>query len=461
MAGLGESCSHVAAVLFYIEYGIRLQENSTVTQEKAYWMPPSVRGVGYKEITDIDFTSPKSLKRKADRALHSSCKPVQCASSTTYKHRFASDEGMDRFVAKLAATGVKSSILSIFPEYSKEFKLNLLDVEHLNLVASLYQPENLDLPYKELLEKANDISIHITNTEIDIVEKQTRNQAASSIWFEFRAGRVTASKLYAVCKTSIVKPSRSLIKAICYPQSCTFTSKQTSWGCKHEEAAKDTYHHLMASKHINMSIYKSGLFISNEEPHIAATPDALVECQCCGKGCLEIKCPYCVKEAFIFEGVQTKGFCLHLKDGKICLNRLHPYYYQIQAQMFCTNQKYCDFVVWTKRECHVERVPFNGEFFSDCVKLSRTFFRRCILVEVLGKFYTVPRNNNLLAAVGETTINEKHCYCEGLEKGHMIRCSNQTCPYQWFHLECLNLERPKVKEWLCPDCLMATIFLAD
>jgi len=66
MEGLGESCSHVAAMLFHIEYANRLLENKTVTQEKAYWMPPNVREAGYKEIKEIDFTSHRSLKRKAD-----------------------------------------------------------------------------------------------------------------------------------------------------------------------------------------------------------------------------------------------------------------------------------------------------------------------------------------------------------------------------------------------------------
>ena len=81
----------------------------------------------------------------------------------------------------------------------------------------------------------------------------------------------------------------------------------------------------MASNNINVSICNSGLINSNEEPNIAATADALFACKCCGKGCLEIKCPFCVKEALFYEGVQTKNFYLHLKNGKICQNRRHPY----------------------------------------------------------------------------------------------------------------------------------------
>ena len=58
MAGLGESCSHVGALLFYVEAVTKVRDNKTVTQEKVYWMlPASCKEVPYKEIADIDFTS--------------------------------------------------------------------------------------------------------------------------------------------------------------------------------------------------------------------------------------------------------------------------------------------------------------------------------------------------------------------------------------------------------------------
>ena len=72
MAGLGETCTHVAAMLFAIEYNIRQREKKTVTQEKAYWLVPSVREAPYAEASDIDFTSAKSKKKKMDSGTSSS-----------------------------------------------------------------------------------------------------------------------------------------------------------------------------------------------------------------------------------------------------------------------------------------------------------------------------------------------------------------------------------------------------
>ena len=41
MAGLGEACSHIAAVLFYLEALARMQGTKTCTQEECQWIIPS------------------------------------------------------------------------------------------------------------------------------------------------------------------------------------------------------------------------------------------------------------------------------------------------------------------------------------------------------------------------------------------------------------------------------------
>jgi len=41
MAGLGETCTHVASLLFYVEAVIKLCESRTVPEVAAYWMPQS------------------------------------------------------------------------------------------------------------------------------------------------------------------------------------------------------------------------------------------------------------------------------------------------------------------------------------------------------------------------------------------------------------------------------------
>ena len=42
MAGLGESCTHVASLLWAIESGVRIRDSMIVTEKKAYWVNKKV-----------------------------------------------------------------------------------------------------------------------------------------------------------------------------------------------------------------------------------------------------------------------------------------------------------------------------------------------------------------------------------------------------------------------------------
>lgn len=41
MAGIGEICSHVAALLFAVEAAVKIRDSKTVTETKSYWLLPS------------------------------------------------------------------------------------------------------------------------------------------------------------------------------------------------------------------------------------------------------------------------------------------------------------------------------------------------------------------------------------------------------------------------------------
>ena len=73
MAGLGEVCTHVAALLFYLEALQRMEEVQTCMQQQCGWIMPSASTtVQYLEIKDIDFTSARGKKRKLDEMLDGS-----------------------------------------------------------------------------------------------------------------------------------------------------------------------------------------------------------------------------------------------------------------------------------------------------------------------------------------------------------------------------------------------------
>ena len=75
MAGLGETCTHVAATLFYVEAVVRIQGSKTCTQSQCTWIIPSyVKPIDYQPIKKIDFTSAAGKKRKIDEMLLKSLK---------------------------------------------------------------------------------------------------------------------------------------------------------------------------------------------------------------------------------------------------------------------------------------------------------------------------------------------------------------------------------------------------
>ncbi len=135
----------------------------------------------------------------------------------------------------------KPSILSIVPPYSQECKPQSLQGVLPKLFSELYDVANLSESYKELLDMARIVDIKVSPEQVAAAQKETTRQSCSKTWFRLRAGRVTASKLHAVCRTDLAQPALDLIKSICYPENSKFWSKQTDWGCKHEKQAKNEY----------------------------------------------------------------------------------------------------------------------------------------------------------------------------------------------------------------------------
>ncbi|XP_051996015.1 uncharacterized protein LOC127653381 [Xyrauchen texanus] len=64
MAGLSESCSHVGAVLFSIEVGVKMRDTASCTTEQCKWLMPShVKKIPAVPVALIDFASAKAKKK--------------------------------------------------------------------------------------------------------------------------------------------------------------------------------------------------------------------------------------------------------------------------------------------------------------------------------------------------------------------------------------------------------------
>lgn len=456
MAGLGEACTHIAAMLFSIEATVKVRESRTVTEEKAYWLPASMKGVSYAKIEDIDFTSAKMKKRNLDSQF-SDTPATQRGIGILKTVEKPSPSDVTEFLRQLSQTGAKSAILSVTNSFQDPFLPTIQEQRFPKLLTELLNQDLLTAQFAEILTYCENLKIEVTPEEASAVEKATRKQSESRIWHRFRSGRITASRMYAACHSSPAAPSESLIRAICNPELVRFTSAATSWGCSHEKEAREVYCRAMSAVHDNFCIEEAGLFIHENFPVFGASPDGIVTCDCCGSGVLEIKCPYCVRFSSLAEYTGTKS-CLEETVNGLKLKQTHPYYYQVQSQIFLCDKEYADFVVFTEKEVNIERVAPDEGKWNEISKKAANFHSIAIMPELVGRFYSrknmppvlTPKNSN------DTTNDstDAFCICRQGETDTMVACDNQNCPYKWFHLSCLKLTKsqlPKGK-WFCPDC---------
>ena len=129
---------------------------------------------------------------------------------------------------------------------------------------------------------------------------------------------------------------------------------------------------------------------------------------------------------------------------------------QVRAQLIVTEMEYCDFVVWTENDMHIERVTPDEQFWEVSVN---KFFRIGILPELLAKWYTQPATVSSQPRDEEVMEEEEEeeegrwCYCQvHRERSKLIGCDNRECAIKWFHMDCLKLEVAPKGKWYCPTC---------
>ena len=78
---------------------------------------------------------------------------------------------------------------------------------------------------------------------------------------------------------------------------------------------------ITTESHENFTVSDSGLHINPKWPFMGASPDGLVDCNCCSKGICEIKCPYSLRYATMTDALGSKAFCLEECDTTLTLKK--------------------------------------------------------------------------------------------------------------------------------------------
>ena len=90
---------------------------------------------------------------------------------------------------------------------------------------------------------------------------------------------------------------------------------------------------FIKGKHTDIKLSDCGLFVDETLPYVGVSPDRILQCSCCEKACVEIKCPYWIDYT---KPSYSNLEYLRLCDGKTLFNKYHKYYTQSKLQMAVT-----------------------------------------------------------------------------------------------------------------------------
>ena len=297
--------------------------------------------------------------------------------------------------------------LSLFGKYQKSFvnvnnePKNIAKLPH--ALTNLFEVSNRSLTSSELSEKIEKLipTLAVTDDEARYLEEVTRTQADNLVWHQQRVGRITGSTIHSLAHTSPDNPSKSIIKRLSYMSNNKLSAPALIWGRENEHVALLAYFNTYSNPdyfgdslcingsidiHADLSVNDCGLTIRKKEPWFGASPDSIVSCTCCGKGVVEVKCPFSCKDGNLQTKIDSGTFYIKKKNGLFLLEKTHSYYYQVQHEMYVCELSYCDFVVWSPKEFLVTRIEIDNEFIAvitaKCFKLWKNF----IMPELLCRF---------------------------------------------------------------------------
>ena len=150
------------------------------------------------------------------------------------------------------------------------------------------------------------------------------------------------------------------------------------WGCDHESHAIQQY--MLQS---GLQVEDCGVFLSEQFPYLATSPDGIIPFANGKFGVVEVKCPYKHHSNSIEMACKDTTFCLLKKDCQITLNRRHDYYFQITGQLALTSAEFCDFVVWTEVDIHIERIKLDVDLWTEMKDKLSHFYYTTLGVEIL------------------------------------------------------------------------------
>lgn len=397
-AGLVGTCNHVVAMLFRVEYAVRHGlTKPTSTSTLCYWNVPSGVKINLQptKFKELYFDKSQYLKGKKQQAIDNKKKFLQFSPSwDNTRNKLQNKKTTRDAVYKTIKNDIHGSCLWEILE-GRSLSVEKFEYENaidcptiISLAETFLQNNKMEsINLQDLIEKFK-CSLQYSTEQINALSLKTQSQSQSNEWYNHRIGRITASKFHRVYTRSftlqslepkdVEKSAIAIIKEI-----MGYNKKISTYALKHglseEQHAISKYKQVTKKYHKKFKSNDSGLVIYKEKPFIAASPDQLVECQCCGAGLVEIKCPYRIRSEIPSAANLDYLHDVIKHDGKITsLKKNCAYYFQVQGQMAVTGRSYCDFFVYTTKGYFKERITYDRALWSR-MEAQFEWFWKCII----------------------------------------------------------------------------------
>lgn len=226
---------------------------------------------------------------------------------------------------------------------------------------------------EEMFLKAMKIT-EISEEEQAYLEMYTRGQDKNDRWFEERKKRIQSSNFHRIChvteRTNHHRYAASLVNSSSIKQN-----EAMKHGHKFEKEAIHKYESDSGAK-----VKQCGIFVSTTLPFLGASPDGIVS----DSVLCEVKCPFSARNKDI--SPRTVPY-MKAADGNLTLSTTHPYYYQIQGQLFCAKRQFCDLIVYTLSDVKYVRIQRDDKFISGMTEKLELFYRNFFRSAILSKHF--------------------------------------------------------------------------
>lgn len=345
------------------------------TSKPCQWKPPRKRKESTLRLSDASFEKhdyAKPVKRKVQSVEDFDPRPEAFRGTASSK--------LPQLLKKLKGEQLCISLL-----FDLQYQCEAPKTPLAHNTPSLLQLKKTISAFKETLE--------VTAEKAREIERRTREQLKSPLWYEVRRYRITASMFGSVLSRKPETPPRSLVLRII--QAKTFSTPATAYGIEMEECAiKEYVSYQHDHGHQHLMVTPSGVVINPIYPFLGASPDGAVYDPSNPNepyGFLEVKCPYTAKTLTPTEACDLSGFCCRLSSsGHLELRESHQYYAQVQGQMAVGERPWCDFVVYTPKGINVQRIPFSQSYWKDKLLPKLTsFYDNCVAPELVSPVHSL------------------------------------------------------------------------